>query len=245
MHGSRLEKSWCPLALLAIVCSSGCSYQAPTIAHIHLGHTITGVEGTPDDVGFLIVAQRSADEALDHANQAVDNGQSLADIKEHIAAVNHITNEDAGLALTHTLEHALDHVRFAAESDDASENVRESVVDLQPLAEGVFYRSNLINLYSQDLAASESHDDARVVAEQVQVLTLANVNGEDLDQDGTVGSEPREAGMVQITREIDAMIAREDPPYVTVDRWYLFNLIRLPDGDWIFRRAGSSASRGY
>lgn len=245
MHGSRLEKSWCPLALLAIVCSSGCSYQAPTIAHIHLGHTITGVEGTPDDVGFLIVAQRSADEALDHANQAVDNGQSLADIKEHIAAVNQITNEDAELALTHTLDHAMEHIRFAAESEDASTNVRDSASQLQGYTEGVFYRSNLINLYSQDLVASRSQEDARVVAEQVQQLTQANLTGEDIDENGTIGNESREMGMDQITAAIDAMIAREDPPYKTVDSWYLFNLIRLPDGEWIFRRAGSSASRGY
>ena len=41
------------------------------------------------------------------------------------------------------------------------------------------------------------------------------------------------------------LVAREDPPYETVDRWYLFNLVRLPSGEWIFRRSGRSASRGY
>lgn len=93
--------------------------------------------------------------------------------------------------------------------------------------------------------ASRSQEDARVVAEQVQQLTQANLTGEDIDENGTIGNESREMGMDQITAAIDAMIAREDPPYKTVDSWYLFNLIRLPDGEWIFRRAGSSASRGY
>lgn len=245
MLGSWCAKSWRTPLLIAIFASTGCAYKAPTIAHIHLGHTITGVEGTPNDVGFLVIAEQAADTALDHANQALTDDQSLPEVKEHIATVNQFTNVDTELALTHTLDHAMDHIRFAAESEDASENVRNSVPELETVAEGIFYRSNLIKLYSQDLAASESPEDARVVAEQVRQLTYANVNGEDIDDDGKIGSQPREFGMVQIKGEIDAMIAREDPPYVTVDRWYLFNLIRLPGGRWIFRRPGSGQARGY
>jgi hypothetical protein len=30
------------------------------------------------------------------------------------------------------------------------------------------------------------------------------------------------------------MIARERPAYRTVDQWYLFNLVRLPNGRWVF-----------
>lgn len=245
MLGSWLEKSRRPLIVLTIIGSTGCAYHAPTIAHIHLGHTVTGVEGTPGDVGFLTVAQKSAEQALDRAEQALADGQSLVAIKEHIAAVNRITNTDEDVAVTKALDHAMAHIRFAAETDDSSENVRNSSPELQTLTEGIFYRSNLITLYAQDLVAIDSQEDGRVVAEQVQQLTHANLNGEDSDDDGKIGDKPAEMGMVQLRAEVDAMIAREDPPYVTVDRWYLFNLIRLPDGQWIFRRPGSSAARGY
>ena len=62
----------------------------------------------------------------------------------------------------------------------------------------------------------------------------ANLEGEDTDHDGKVGSTPAEFGMAQLRQEFDAMIARESPPYRTVDQWYLFNLVRLPSGRWVF-----------
>ncbi len=242
---SQLNISWLLLALSLMTAMTGCSYQAPTIAHIHLGHTVTGVEGTPGQKGYLDVAEQSASEALDQANQALEDNQPLPEIKQHIANVNDITNVREAVALTGTVEHAMTHIRFAAESEDASDNVRDSFPRVEPLAEGIFYRSNLIKLYSEDLAASGSEEDARVVAELVQQLTYANLNGEDLDEDGKIGNQPREIGMLQLQTEIEAMLAREEPPYVAVDRWYLLNLIRLPNGQWIFRPAGSSAARGY
>lgn len=241
----RLEATLRAIAIAALTLSAGCAYQPPTIAHIHIGHTVTGVEGTPEDAGYMTIAEQSAEQALTQANDALAAGSSVADIKDRISQVNEITNVDEARALTHALQHSMEHLRFAAESEDASENVRSSLPSLESYTEGIYYRSNLIKLYSQDLTATASQEDARVVAEQVQQLAYANVNGEDLDDDGRIGIEPKEMGMVQLRAEINAMIAREDPPYVTVDRWYLFNLVRLPDGNWIFRRQGSGASRGY
>jgi hypothetical protein len=40
------------------------------------------------------------------------------------------------------------------------------------------------------------------------------------------------------------MLARENPPYSTVNAWYLFNLIRMPDGSWIFRDLSSAYGGG-
>ena len=42
------------------------------------------------------------------------------------------------------------------------------------------------------------------------------------------------------------MIGREKPPYVTVDQWYLFNLVRLPNGKWVFDKFGRGGNiEGY
>jgi hypothetical protein len=40
------------------------------------------------------------------------------------------------------------------------------------------------------------------------------------------------------------MIDREGPDYSTVDTWYLFNLIRLPSGEWIFKKRSSLGGYG-
>ena len=130
-------------------------------------------------------------------------------------------------------------------SSDVSDNIKAGYGRFKATIEGTLYRGNLIERYAGDVASTMSEADVRLLVQEIQKLAYANLHGEDLDNDGSIGSTPREYGLVQIGRELDALVAREDPPYVTVDRWYLFNLIRLPSGEWIFKRSGSSGSRGY
>jgi hypothetical protein len=141
---------------VAILAMAGCSHRAPTIAHVHIGHAMTGWYDTPDKEGLFVLAEKKAGESLKYAQAAVDGSRDLNRIKANIAR--------------------------------------------------------------------------------------ANIHGEDLDGDGIVGSSANEYGMAQLRRDIERMIAREDPPYTTVNKWYLFNLIRLPDGSWIFRKRQSTAS---
>jgi hypothetical protein len=126
-----------------------------------------------------------------------------------------------------------------------SDNIKAGYQQFKAAIEGVLYRGNLIERYAGDVASVRSEAEASLLAREIQKLAHANLHGEDLDNDGSIGSTPREYGLDQIGRELDALVAREEPPYVTVDRWYLFNLIRLPSGEWIFKRSGSSGSRGY
>ena len=51
--------------------------------------------------------------------------------------------------------------------------------------------------------------------------------------------EPAEFGMKQLRAQLDGIIARESPPYRTVDQWFLFNLVRLPNGRLGVRQARS------
>ncbi|MCR9261593.1 MAG: hypothetical protein NXH95_17890, partial [Pseudomonadaceae bacterium] len=59
-------------------------------------------------------------------------------------------------------------------------------------------------------------------------------------QDGQVGVR-------QLREMLDAMVSNEQPPYVTVDQWYLFHLVRLPkcDNCWAWRKWANSGNRGY
>jgi len=110
----------------------------------------------------------------------------------------------------------------------------------------VVQRCDLIALLSKDVAASTSAPEASVSVAEIVKLTQANLNGEDSSGDGKVGSVPAGYGLVQLRKELDAMVARENPPYVTVDRWYLFNLVRLPNGKWVFDKFGRGGNiEGY
>jgi hypothetical protein len=245
MFAFHFRYFWSLSLTLAILFVVGCAYQPPTISHIHLGHAVTAAHETPKKAGYLVVAEKNAQDALMHANQALATENSLTVTKSEIELVNEITNTRDNFPLKFAVDEAVNHARFAAESDDSSENFRQSYAGLKAISEDIFYRCNLISLYSQDLSASDSAQDVQVLSEQIQQLTQANLSGVDLNEDGLIGNQPRESGVSQLRTEIEAMLAREDPEYETVDSWYLFNLIRLPSGEWVFKRSGSSGTRGY
>ena len=162
---------------------------------------------------------------------------SMETRQEQIARVNEITNDREDYPLVEAVREAASHLEFAADSDDSTANIKATSREFRASIEGVVYRSDLIRLYAVDAARSSSAPEVESLAIEIERLARANLQG-DADDDAV-----RRAGVQQLRAQIDQAIAREDPPYATVDRWYLFNLIRLPSGEWIFRR-DSSGSRG-
>src|SRR5262249_13069720 len=82
-------------ALLAIALllpiAAGCVSRPPTVAHVHIGHAITGVHVTPNKEGYLVSAEHRAQEAADFASKAA-NSHDLAEIKHNIELAEHATN---------------------------------------------------------------------------------------------------------------------------------------------------------
>jgi hypothetical protein len=99
-------------------------------------------------------------------------------------------------------------------------------------------RCDLIVLLGKDVEASSSVEEASVSVAELGKLTRANVSGDDSNADGVAGSLPSQYGLVQLRKELEATVARESPRYVTVPQWYLFNLVRLPNGRWVFDKLG-------
>ncbi|MBV8853366.1 MAG: hypothetical protein JOY91_08190 [Sinobacteraceae bacterium] len=181
------------------------------------------------------------DEA-EHAAVTTD----LADIKEQIAAANKATNSKDDFGVKESLMMAVNHVSFAASSDDASLNVQQTAPAFAANSARVIERCDLIELLSRDVQRSTSLNEASVSVAEIAKLARANLNGEDLDGDGRIGDKPAEYGLEQLRQELQEMIARERPPYVTVDQWYLFNLVRLPNGRWVFDKLGRGGNiEGY
>ena len=223
----------------------GCVTQAPSIAHVHVGHAITGASDTPGNVGYFQVAETAAEEAQQLATRAADTTAPITAVRAALGSLNEVVSTRDTYPLSAAITEARSHIEFAANSDDASANVKAGARAFAAAIEGVLYRSDLIKLYATDALASDSESETRELAAEIARLAQANVRGEDLDGDGVVGTTARENGVQQLRASLDAMVARENPPYTTVDRWYLFNLIRLPSGDWAFRKSGSGGARGY
>jgi hypothetical protein len=215
----------------------GCVTRPPTIAHVHLGHALTGVHVTPGKQGYLLVAEKQAEDVYTLAQKAT-SGTDLAQLKNDVAAAVNATNSEAEFGLKHSLVMASNHINFAATSPDASPNVQQSAPVFARDTVRVVERCELIGLLGKDVDASTSVKEAQLLAGEIANLARANLDGEDADHDGTVGGNPAEFGMKQLRAELDGIIARENPPYRTVDQWYLFNLVKLPNGRWVFDKLG-------
>jgi hypothetical protein len=227
----RLCLGTLPLLLAA------CVSRPPSIAHVHLGHALTGVHVTPNKQGYLLVAEKQAEDIVTLAQKA-STGTDLAQLKADVAAAVKATNSQNEFGLKHSLVMASNHISFAATSEDASPNVQQSAPVFARDTVRVVERCELIGLLGRDVAASNSVKEAQLLAEEILSLARANLDGEDTDRDGKVGGAPPEFGMKQLRAELDGIIARESPPYRTVDQWYLFNLVRLPNGRWVFDKLG-------
>jgi hypothetical protein len=218
------------VAPLIALGAGGCTSRPPTIAHVHLGHALTGVHVTPGKQGYLLVAEKQAEDVVALA-QAAARSTDLAQLKTAVAAADNATNSEDEFGLKHSLVMASNHISFAATSSDASPNVQKSAPLFARDIVRVVERCELIGLLSKDVQVSTSIDEA-------------GLEGDDANGDGKV--DAAEFGMKQLRATLDGMIARESPPYRTVDQWYLFNLVKLPNGRWVFDQLGRGGNiEGY
>jgi hypothetical protein len=223
------------MILAAVGATAGCITRPPTIAHVHMGHALTGVHVTPDHKGYMLVAEQRADEALvavNGAKQATD----LLGVKSQIALAVSKNDNQENFGVKQSLIMAANHISFAATSADASDNVIRFAPVFKSDIAAVIGRCEYISLLAKDVAASSSMQEASLLVGEISKAAQANVAGDDSSGQGVKGSVPAEYGMTQLRAEVQAAIARENPPYRTVDNWYLFNLVRLPNGRWVFDR---------
>jgi hypothetical protein len=241
---TRLHALLAVAALLPL--AAGCvSRRPPTVAHVHIGHAITGVHVTPNKEGYLVSAERRAQETIDYAAKAAAS-RDLEEIKRDIALAAQATGSEESFGVKESMVMAVNHVTFAATSDDATLNVQKSAPQFASDSTRVIERCDLIVLLNKDVQSSASVGEASVLVAEIAKLAQANLAGDDSNGDGVVGSVPSEYGLIQLRKELEAMIAREKPPYVTVDQWYLFNLVRLPNGKWVFDKFGRGGNiEGY
>lgn len=238
------------IAAVLLICT-GCSSQRPTIAHAHIGHTLTGWIDTPGKKGLFVTAEKLARTAVDTAESAAKPSLKPDRIKQTIRLAVEASNASKGpdeeggaYGVKQALANAVGHVTYAATSDDASDNVRQFADQFQQDAMTVLDRCDLIAALGNDIQSARSTEEIVLLTKEIANLTRANLFGEDVDGDGRIGAVPEEYGLRQLRDKIEQMLEREDPPYTTVNTWYLFNMIRLPSGKWLFRDRFQDVSFG-
>lgn len=235
--------------IAAALVLGGCVHYRPSVTHAHVGHCLTTWHDTPDNLGLFIVAEKELEIAVHEANAALDGNLSASDKLRHIHGVAHALApasqpEGAGLGYgaIHALEGSIEHLEFAATSEDASQNVVASVAILSELGFTVLERLRTV----ANQAASVNDSDTAAL-DQTALALRANLRavtlGSDMDGSGEIAANTAEAGMYQLRVELDAMLAREVPRYEPLPRKYVLGLVRLPNGKWDFSFAHRPSQR--
>jgi hypothetical protein len=216
--------------------------KIPTIAHAHIGHAITSWRTTPDKKGLFQVAEQEANIAYAHAGYAVQKLDDLSLIKLHTGHAMHAVDPNSlkkgpglGFGLKRDVSESVDHISYAADSDDASEHVRSFAKQFAASAAAVLQRCDLILALGKDIRQTSSTQEAAALAEEVLKISRAILEGMDSDGNGVVPSSPDEYGLKQLRAQITDMTNREVPSYQPVSRRYLLGLVRLANGKWAYR----------
>lgn len=240
---------WC--CATALVFSVGCSTvvrkDAPTISHVHIGHSLTGWHDTPNKLGLLVTAEQEATIAAANADLLIEAARKgdLAGTKKFLTNLGHVLDPETypegngkGYGLRKAANGAISHLKFAADSPDASSNALRSIARTAILANSAVEKCDELLLLVEEA----------LTIDEVEILAELGPDIRTLAYDIAGGTEKVTAdayGLFELRSDIEAMVDREDPPYTTVESFYLFNLIRLPDGGWEFakgRRRNSSGS---
>ena len=238
------------LIVLLTVTIGACVQTRPLMSHSHIGHALTTWHDTPGKRGLYVVAAKELDVAIAAADQAIASGADPRRSSKHLDNVLHALNPDlqrfgAGLdyGAIRALQGAIEHLEYAAGSEDASDNFVSSVVTLADQGDLVLAR--LVRA-QQAIAEIDRNDPAadpglRVVRELLMAAKFGDPNA------APVGDTMADAdrGLVHITADLEAMLKREtDPAYEPVPRRYVLGLVRLPSGRWGYRLAAPAKSSG-
>jgi len=235
---------------VALLGLQGCSQgiivkETPPVSHIHIGHAITGFAATPRNQGLLVMAEISSvvaatnNELLRESAKKGNVSDSKLFIEEIAVAVNPaFFDSDStpdSYGLQRSVAEAITHLELAAGVPDASQNVQRTVTRANIKARQIVRNVDELSAFLDAGLKANNSAEIQVIAEEINSLVDAIAGGEESNAN---------YGLFEFRRDIEDMVASEDPPYQTVDSFFLFNLIQLPSGDWGFssrqRRRGTS-----
>ncbi|MBT8113927.1 MAG: hypothetical protein KJP04_01005 [Arenicella sp.] len=237
----KIFKLLIPVLTLAL---HGCATQLPSFAHVHVGHSLSAWPDTPNEKGLFVLSEDLAVRIVETAIAASElskqgqNGaavQAGSKISAMIGTLNdEVSSPDQYTFLT-AFERSINHLRYSAASEDATQNMAKGLAEVIERSGEIVTRSNVIKELASLLGTLE--DDATIAeaVQQLRVMTIQNLEGGD-----------GKYSLRDMRNSIAEVLAREDPPYVTPEKKYLFGVVRLPSGLWLwdFKKADKKGDYG-
>jgi hypothetical protein len=183
-------------------CSSDMAMMDDGMAHVHIGHVMTGWKDTPDNMGLLPTAIAEAKVAAQHAGFAASKPDDLGWMKTHTIHVMNAVDPSVepkgpglGYGVVKAAGGAAAHIGFAAESNGASDNVKAHAVHVGASTNNVVTWANIIVRLGKLVQAAETAKQAAPLVKKIQLLADYMLGGRDRDGDGKVSWKPGEGGL--------------------------------------------------
>ena len=232
--------------VLAGLLFTGCAQKMPLISHAHMGHSLTAWHDTPNNEALLTVAEKELAIALTESTSIV-RATDAANKRHHFRNVVNALNPDfqaagpgLGYGAIRATQGTAEHLEYAAQSEDASDNIVATVVEL---TEQIYAISSHLNRALELAISAENEPDERLadlgvtLNEQLHLAVVGEV------------SASGEIGISRLHDAMQAMLDREtEPRYEPLPRRYVLGLVRLPNGQWGYRlpkRQSSFANSRY
>jgi hypothetical protein len=200
------------MGVIAAISWAGPVQAQESMAHQHMGHVADQWRDTPGQKGFLPTAEDEAAVAARHADLAVSNTSNLASIQLHVSHVFNVIDPSVvaqgpgdGYGLLKSSQGIVTHIDLAANSADASANVKAHAVHVAASAGDVVTWCREILDLAQQVDAATSAEAAAEAAEEIQTLAHAIVDGQDANGDGTVSWSEGEGGLAQAAQHMALM----------------------------------------
>lgn len=212
------------LMLTVSGCSTSMDMSAPmakaqastAMAHAHIAHVSKAWGDTPQGMGLLPVALAEAKTAVQHAGFAASKPDDLGWMQLHSRHVLHAVDPAAepkgpglGYGVIKAAAGTIKHIKLAAKSEDASNNVKAHAVHVATSAENALTRAEEITVLAKRVIASSSAAEAYPLVQKIQQLATALNAGVDADGDGVISWQQDEGGLLEADKHLGFMIKGE------------------------------------
>lgn len=186
--------------------------MAKNMSHVHMGHVLKGWKDTPNSIGLLPTARKEAEIAAKHAGIAAKKLSDLAWMKMHTKHVIHAVDPSKigkGPGLDYGVLKAAKgvekHINLAANSADASDNVKKHAVHISMTANNTDTRAAKILVHADKALQATSTESAATHVITINKLAQQLLQGEDANGDGRITWHEGEGGIMVAEKHMGAM----------------------------------------
>ena len=190
--------------------------EAKNMSHMHMGHVLTSWQDTPEKKGLLPIARAEAEIAITHAGLAAKKPGDLAWMQMHTKHVLHAvdaskikTGPGLGYGVRKAAQGVVKHINLAANSADASDNVKQHAVHVSASANNTDKRAaEMVKLVDKILQAQTAGQAVAYVSRMNEVAQQL-IDGEDANGDGQITWHEGEGGLAVVEKHMAAMAKAE------------------------------------